>query len=227
MCAVIGHLTVFFKRTKVQLKIWEICVENSVFGILLRGVHKDVAQGFAEYSRHEVEILSLPPRFWKWRMRGAALEFIRRIKNIASYDLIFATDMMDLTDFKGLAGPDCPPVLMYFHENQLSYPLGPHEKRDFHLGFTNIVSALAADGVVFNSKFHRDDFLKAARILIKQMPDVRPGWMVDAIEEKARVIYPGCRILGDASKIGVNDTDPPLVIWNHRWEYDKKPRGLF
>jgi len=191
------------------------------------GSHKEVAQGFAEYSRHDVEILNLPPRFWKWRMRGAALEFIRRIENISAYDLIFATDMMDLTDFKALAGPGCPPVVMYFHENQLSYPLGPHEKRDFHLGFTNIVSALASDGVLFNSEFHRDDFFRAARILIKQMPDVRPSWMVNEIEKKTRVIYPGCRFPDKVPEIGVNDTDPPLVVWNHRWEYDKKPEAFF
>lgn len=190
------------------------------------GSHKDVALGFAEHSVHEVEILSLPPRFWKWRMRGAALEFIRRIEDITAYDLIFATDMMDLTDFKGLAGPGCPPILMYFHENQLSYPLGPHEKRDFHLGFTNIVTALAADGVLFNSEFHRKDFLRAARILIKQMPDVRPGWMVDEIEKKSRVLYPGCQ-LPTAPQVGINDTSPPLVIWNHRWEYDKNPESFF
>ncbi len=52
------------------------------------GSHKDVAKGFADYSSHEVDILSLPPRFWKWRMRGAALEFIRRIEDISAYDLI-------------------------------------------------------------------------------------------------------------------------------------------
>jgi len=191
------------------------------------GSHKDVAQGFAQHSRHDVEIMSLPPRFWKWRMRGAALEFIRRIENIAAYDLIFATDMMELADFKALAGPDCPPVAMYFHENQLSYPLGPHEKRDSHLGFTNIVSALAADRVLFNSEFHRTDFLKAARILVKQMPDVRPGWMVDAIENKSQVIYPGCRFPAKVPGVGGNDIHPPLVIWNHRWEYDKNPEAFF
>ncbi len=37
------------------------------------------------------------------------------------------------------------------HENQLTYPLSPHEEFDFHFGFTNIISCLAADRVVFNS----------------------------------------------------------------------------
>ncbi|WDP89508.1 MAG: DUF3524 domain-containing protein [Desulfobacter sp.] len=191
------------------------------------GSHRDVADGFAEYSSHEVEILSLPPRFWKWRMRGAALEFIRRIENISAYDLIFATDMVDLTDFKALAGPGCPPIVLYFHENQLTYPLAPGERRDFHLGFTNMVSALAADRVLFNSRFHMDDFFTAARRLVRKMPDARPSWMLDAIGEKSGVLYPGCRLPLRASQVGANDTVPPLVVWNHRWEYDKNPDGFF
>ncbi|MDD9301135.1 MAG: DUF3524 domain-containing protein [Desulfobacter sp.] len=191
------------------------------------GSHKDVAKGFARFSSHEVSVITLPPRFWKWRMRGAALYFIREIKDLSAYDLIFATDMMDLTDFKGLAGPDCPPIALYFHENQLSYPLGPHEKRDFHLGFTNIVSALACDGLFFNSRFHLDDFLTAARQLIKQMPDTRPLWMMDELKEKAQVLYPGYRVKGAGLNLGRNDQTPPLVIWNHRWEYDKNPDLFF
>ena len=192
-----------------------------------------MAKGFAAASRHDVEILSLPPRFWKWRMRGAALWFARQIEDIGAYDLIFATDMMDLTDFMALAGPACPPVALYFHENQLSYPLAPGEKRDFHLGFTNLVSAVAADLVLFNSIFHRDAFFTAARGLIRKMPDARPAWMVDDIEAKTRVLYPGF-YLPDEESAGAQDKrdcqeggEPPLVVWNHRWEYDKDPETFF
>lgn len=203
------------------------------------GSHKDFALGFAQHSAHDIEVVTLPPRFWKWRMRGAALHFIREIRDLSRYDLIFATDMMDLADFKGLAGPACPPVILYFHENQLSYPLGPHEKRDFHLGFTNIVSAFAADAVVFNSAFHRDDFFKAAHTLVKQMPDTRPNWMLEKSRENTRVIYPGCRFpagmaAGREKDVPEKDgpekgraQDPPLVVWNHRWEYDKNPELFF
>ena len=192
------------------------------------GSHKDFAQGFCEHSEHDVKIVSLPPRFWKWRMRGAALHFITEIQDLPSYDVIFATDLMDLTDFKGLAGSACPPVVFYFHENQLSYPLAPNEKRDFHLGFTNIVSAAAADAVVFNSSFHRDDFIGAARKLVRKMPDTRPGWLLDDIAAKTQVIYPGIRLpKGLTPCIGDSGLDKPLIVWNHRWEYDKNPELFF
>ncbi len=199
------------------------------------GSHERVAKGFAAASRHQVEILGLAPRFWKWRMRGAALWFARQIRAIRDYDIILATDMMDLTDFKALVGTACPPVVLYFHENQLSYPLSPGEKRDFHLGFTNLVSAVAADLVLFNSKFHRDGFFTAGRGLIRKMPDARPSWMMDEIEAKTRILYPGFNLpeaaggaeRGNRPGQSGQGTDPALVIWNHRWEYDKDPETFF
>lgn len=189
-----------------------------------------MAEGFAAWSRHQVDILSLAPRFWKWRMRGSALAFVRQVENFNDYDLVFATDMVDVTDFKALAGPQCPPVALYFHENQLSYPLEPGEKRDFHLGFTNIISALAADGVFFNSKFHRDDFFSAANSLIRKMPDFRPAWILDKIRGKTCVLYPGIDLDPRGfipSELQDSSLDRPLVIWNHRWEYDKNPNVFF
>ncbi|MCK5099689.1 MAG: DUF3524 domain-containing protein, partial [Desulfobacteraceae bacterium] len=90
---------------------------ESFFG----GSHMDFALGLKEYSRHEIEILSLPARNWKWRMRGAALEFARQIENVEKYDLVFATDMMNLADFMALLPVKSIPVILYFHENQLTY----------------------------------------------------------------------------------------------------------
>jgi len=191
------------------------------------GSHKDFALGFAAHSSHDVDLVTLPDCYWKWRMQGASLYFINQIKNLGQYDLIFTTDMMNLTDFMGLAGRDLPPVVMYFHENQLSYPLGFHGKKDSHLGFTNIISAAAADGIFFNSDYHLAAFLDAARRLVKQMPDARTEWVVDVVEKKAQVLYPGCRFDAAPLPVGKNCLDRPLIIWNHRWDYDKKPEVFF
>ncbi len=191
------------------------------------GSHQDFAQGFVQHSSHKVDLVTLPARFWKWRMRGAALCFIRQVKNLSQYDLIVATDMMDLTDFKALAGRDLPPIALYFHENQLSYPLGPLEKRDFHLGFTNIISALAADRVFFNSEYHLTSFLREAKDLVDRMPDAKPVWIMEAVQKKSQVLYPGCRFSAGPLTVEKRPLDLPLIIWNHRWEYDKNPEAFF
>jgi len=191
------------------------------------GSHRDFSLGFVRHSCHDVDLVTLPAQFWKWRMQGASLYFIRQIKNLSQYDLIFITDMMDICDFKALAGRNLPPVVMYFHENQLSYPLGSHGKKDTHLGFTNILSALASDMVLFNSNYHCRAFLEAAKNLIKQMPDFRPEWVVDALEKKIQVLYPGCRFSVKSIPIEKKSLDLPLIIWNHRWDYDKNPEEFF
>jgi len=191
------------------------------------GSHKDFATGLKAHSRHKITLETLPARFWKWRMRGAALHFIHHIKNLEKYDAVFATSMMDLTDFKALAPKNLPPVLFYFHENQLSYPLAPGEKRDFHLGFTNIISALSADKVIFNSKFHFRDFIKSMKPAINQMPDYEPTWISEQIEKKSGVIYPGCWFGEEADCANRKKQLPPMIVWNHRWEYDKNPEFFF
>jgi len=191
------------------------------------GSHRDFALGFKAHSCHDVTLVTLPDRFWKWRMRGASLYFVHQIKDFSTYDAIVTTDMMDLTDFISLAGKNLPPVFMYFHENQLSYPLPENQKRDVHLGFTNIISALAADAVVFNSHFHLNDFIADARRCIKQMPDFKPGWMIENIREKTRVIYPGCRFKAGTIDLQQRDRTAPLIIWNHRWDHDKNFQVFF
>lgn len=191
------------------------------------GSHRDVALGFKSFSRHEVTLVTLPDRFWKWRMRGAALYFVNKVKDFSKFDAIITTDMMDLSDFISLAGKNLPPVLIYFHENQLSYPLAPGQKRDFHLGFTNIISALAADKVIFNSAFHFNDFITAASRLIGQMPDFRPKWVIQKIREKTQVVYPGCHFEKGRVCLEERTMEHPLIIWNHRWEHDKNPELFF
>jgi glycosyltransferase involved in cell wall biosynthesis len=109
----------------------------------------------------------------------------------------------------------------------MSYPLGPHHRQDNHLGFTNITSALAADRVWFNSHFHVRAFMRSAKRLIGQMPDFQPGWALNRIREKTRVMYPGCGFEKGVVNLQDTGTHPPLIIWNHRWDYDKNPRVFF
>lgn len=191
------------------------------------GSHRDFADGFIKHSKHDVNLHTLPARFWKWRMRGAALHFTHQIKNFFAYDAVMCSDLMALADFKALCPGRCPPVMVYFHENQLTYPVQPGEVRDEHFGFTDISTALAADRVVFNSNTHFMDFFHHLPGFIRMMPDYRPNWAIEKIRSKSAVCYPGCDFSMADPAPGPKTNKPPLVIWNHRWEFDKQPDIFF
>ena len=210
------------------------------------GSHREFADGLVQHSRHRIDLYTLPARFWRWRMRGAALHFARAVARPAEYDLLLVTDLVNVADLKAVWGAACPPILLYVHENQLSYPTPEGERKDLQFAFTDIASALAADVMVFNSRYHRDAYFAALPEVLRRMPEYEPAWVPDALAAKARVLYPGCRLppprgepaAGAGTEPPAADAPPsrdgagpgagaPLVIWNHRWEFDKQPAAFF
>jgi glycosyltransferase involved in cell wall biosynthesis len=171
----------------------------------------------------------MPARFWKWRMRGAALYFAKKIPSPKDYHGLITTDLMSLSDLTSLWRSSPLPSLVYFHENQLTYPLAPGETMDVQFGFTDITTALAADQVIFNSHTHCNAFFEKLPDFLNLMPEYRPKWVIDEIRDKADVLYPGCCF--PAQEKWPRPTPPanlpPLIIWNHRWEFDKNPKDFF
>ncbi len=201
------------------------------------GSHKDFTDGYIKCSRHDIELVTLPSRYWKWRMRGAALHFAHSVETPEAYDLLLTSDMMSLSDLKMMWGNRCPPTAVYFHENQLSYPLPEGEKMDYQFGFTDITTALAADCLIFNSNFHMNSFVDGLTPFIRKMPEYKPLWVVDLIRQKSRVAYPGCSFPEDkaiqqseaaaAGALSPAEKKIPSILWNHRWEFDKCPEVFF
>src|SRR5262245_22045491 len=139
--------------------------------------HAALSRTLQARSRHQVTLLTLPPRKWKWRMRGAALALEGPARALPPPDLLIVTDMLNLPETLALLRDHWGarlPVILYFHENQLTYPVSGGDERDLHFGLVNIHSALSADLVLFNSRFHLEDFLGAVPKVLRQMPDERP-----------------------------------------------------
>ena len=111
--------------------------------------------------------------------------------------MVFASDMLNLAEFGGLAPTDVGalPAVAYFHRNQPTYPVGVGKERDLHFGITNMTTALAASAVWFNSAFHRDELLGAIPRLLKRMPDYQPFDAVDVIRVRSAVHPQGIRPL--------------------------------
>ena len=203
----------------------------------LGGSHQQWAQGFKSHSRHQVEILGLPGRFWKWHMQGGVLELAEKFLRIDYRpDLILATDMLDLALFLSMTRSKSSGVAtaVYFHENQLSYPWSKHERaaevKRKHYGFINLSSALCSDRVFFNSKFHRESFLTAAEQLLKQAPDSNCSWALQRLEQKSEVLPLALELSEIDQKrqsCSSISAQPNTLLWNHRWEQDKNPEEFF
>ncbi len=197
------------------------------------GSHGAWLRGYARFSRHRVIPLTLKGQFWKWRMHGGAVTLARmyreRFLHGPQPDVLLATDMLDVTTFLALTRDLTHglPVALYMHENQLTYPPRPGEKRDLHYGFINYASMLASDRILFNSRYHLEAWFEELPRLLKHFPDYNELHTVGELRARSRVLPLGLDLDAlDAYRVA-RGPGPLLILWNHRWEYDKAPEVFF
>jgi glycosyltransferase involved in cell wall biosynthesis len=212
------------------------------------GSHRAWAEGYARHSAHEVQLLTLPARFWKWRMHGGAVTLARLWREGAhdggtggsethpyAPDLILATDLLDLTTFLALTRVQTAgvPTALYMHENQLTYPLpddpttGPMRRqlgeRDRHYAFINYASMLAADRVFFNSAYHLETFFAALPPFLRHYPEYNEQGTAAELRHKSAVLPVGIDLRRLDPPAAADEAQPPLILWNQRLEFDKRP----
>lgn len=207
------------------------------------GSHAAFATSYQAASRHTITLLSLPTAGgWRWRMRGGAVSLARlaREQHITP-DLIFTTDMLDAATFRALTRDIFPPhipLVAYFHENQLTYPLPTGRSRDLSFAWINYTTALAADQVLFNTHFHYQWFLDALPDLLGRYHDYRERETIPAIHEKVTILPSGVDLArleqspdksdqGSYLREACSRRDPPIILWSSRWDYDKQPHVFF
>ncbi|MFW5682715.1 MAG: tRNA-queuosine alpha-mannosyltransferase domain-containing protein [Phycisphaeraceae bacterium] len=206
------------------------------------GSHAAFLDGWIRHSRHAITPLTLPAHHWKWRMRHAAVTFAERadalVRNGERFDAVWCSSMLDLAAFCGLVATPLSdrPAVVYFHENQLTYPDRRRDPRDVHFALTHVTSALAAvrsgGGVWWNSAYHRDAFLGELDSLLKTMPGRELDNAPTLIRGHSRVLPPGIDApppppppAGTPAR--TREPDAPLrIVWAARWEHDKGPELL-
>ena len=189
------------------------------------GSHRSWAEGYAASSRHDVHLVTLPGAFWKWRLTGGFVSLAERVKDLASRvgdpDVILTTSMVDVAGLRGMLGAlGAVPVALYLHENQITYPATGRTRVEQGHGLVTWTSLLAGDAVAFNSEFHRETLFAALPGFLRSFPDESQAHRLAEVEAKSVVLPVGCDL---ASLAAGPKVEPPLVLWNHRWDDDKDP----
>ncbi|KAF5899161.1 glycosyltransferase-like domain-containing protein 1 isoform X1, partial [Clarias magur] len=153
------------------------------------GSHKQLTD-LLQAGLSDCAVYTLPAKKWHWRARTAALHFMQAIPSSPLYRVLFTSSVLNLAELVALR-PDLAVLkkILYFHENQLIYPVRKSQERDFQYGYNQILSCLVADVVLFNSAFNMNSFLSSISSFMKTMPDHRPKGLEQLIRPKCRVLY--------------------------------------
>jgi glycosyltransferase involved in cell wall biosynthesis len=194
------------------------------------GSHAQWAEGYAAASRHSVYIIGHEARFWKWRMSGGAATLAdgvrRAIGDVGHPDVLLATSMVDLAGLLGLLRRDtAAPAALYMHENQVTYPAAGRTRSEHRLGLITWLSMLAADGIAINSEYHRTALFDSLPAFLRLFPDRTHHHLVDEVAAGVEVLPVGI----DLKRLDAHPrqaSEPPLILWNHRWDPDKAPHAF-
>jgi len=199
------------------------------------GSHKQWLDGLVKHVDFEITTITLPGKLWKWRTESSAFRIAEKYLALEmEFDRILCSGFFNLALFKSFVLKErkkIAPCYMYMHENQISYPWSgtdpdPRLRRDQHYGFIDLMNVFLADKIFFNSEFHKQSFFSALPDFCAQFPEDYFSKKLHSLEEKSSVLAIGLELQGFA----VEQTKKnliPIILWNHRWEYDKNPELFF
>ncbi len=205
------------------------------------GSHKLFLDGMQRTIDADYTLLTLPARKWKVRMQFSAFWFVQEIQKMAAeqrrFDTVLCSTFVDVAVLRALLftivgwNQDAR-INTYFHENQFVYPSQVKSIDVRQFTAINFNTAMASDFCAFNSTYNLETFLDAIAFSLKRSTDMKPLHCVEAIRKKSVVLYPGMDYSSidqatQAREVCEKNTEPPVIVWNHRWEHDKGPELFF
>lgn len=85
--------------------------------------------------------MSLTAKKWHWRARCSGLIVHNLIPPVTTQKVLFCSSVLNLAELLGLR-PDLQPLkkIVYFHENQLIYPVQKIKERDIQYAYNEILT---------------------------------------------------------------------------------------
>jgi glycosyltransferase involved in cell wall biosynthesis len=184
---------------------------------------KQLIQALPQY---QWSVLTLPPRHFRWRIRGNPVSWLNAPEFRQDWDLLMVTSMVDLACIKGL-NPKLAtiPAILYMHENQFAYPQSASQYNSLEPAMVNLYAGLSADKILFNSQFNKNTFIRGVADFLNKMPDQIPEGLMQNLDNKSAILPVAINNSCFCPSRQVN-LRRPHILWNHRWEYDKGPQGL-
>ncbi|XP_003742354.1 glycosyltransferase-like domain-containing protein 1 [Galendromus occidentalis] len=191
------------------------------------GSHAQLMELFVRefQSQTPFELISMRATKWHWRARTSALWLSQNIPRERGFKKLFITSVVNLAELLGLRRDlaEIEEKIVYFHENQLDYPVLDEKERNFQYGYNQIMTALAADRVIFNSGYNASSFLSRIDSFLNKQPDYHTQCR-HLIEKKCSVLFFPINLERFNSPSG---NDVLHILWPHRWEHDKDPNAFF
>ena len=157
-----------------------------------------------------------------WRRRLAAVELLDAAAAAGRLDepidVIVATSLLSVADLRALlpARLRGVPMVLYMHENQAAYPFSEQPtvepQRDVHFAITNLTSILAADLVIWNSRWNRDSFLEGMESILSRANAVDLRCWREKVEARDAALARSAT----ATSAGAGRFDPQMAAYQRK-----------